>query len=325
LQPGAYTYSLNMNIERDAALDPIEDFVVNRRPGHCQYFSSALVMMLRSQGIPARVVVGYRGFEYNEVGGFYLVRQRHAHAWVEAYLPEESVPLFETTAGPITAHGAWVRLDPTPSSDSPDGALARSWMGLARDWMDNLEIKWSDYVVDPNLARQRGNSWREWLGWEDRVARLQNFSWRKLAAWFGIHFPDGARGLWFDWRASLSAMGFTVLLLSGLRLGKWIWKRWGWQQAFLWRRLNRRAPTVPFYLRLEKILTRVGYERRPEQTPREYAAHCALLVDDSARREILAVVDSFYRIRFGEIKLTASETHHIEQSLTNLEKRLLDA
>ena len=77
LKPGAYNYTLDFTrVRRQRRLDPIEDFVANHRSGHCEYFASALVMMLRSQHIPARMVVGFRGGEYNALGDYYQVLQR---------------------------------------------------------------------------------------------------------------------------------------------------------------------------------------------------------------------------------------------------------
>ena len=91
--PGRYTYSLNqLGVTRNPAVDPVEDFVANHRTGHCEYFASALVLMLRSRGIPARMVVGYRAAEYNSLGNFYQVREKDAHAWAEAFLEFDQVP-----------------------------------------------------------------------------------------------------------------------------------------------------------------------------------------------------------------------------------------
>ena len=81
-----YGYTLDF-VGRGAA-DPIEEFLFTYRSGHCEYFASAMVLLLRSQGIPARFVAGSLGGEYNPLTGYYIVRQSNAHAWVEAYLPD---------------------------------------------------------------------------------------------------------------------------------------------------------------------------------------------------------------------------------------------
>lgn len=78
--------------------DPIEDFLLNNRVGHCQYFAAAMVVLLRLNGIPSRVVNGFTSGEYNEYGDYWTVRMKHAHAWVQVY----------------AGNGLWVTEDPTP-------------------------------------------------------------------------------------------------------------------------------------------------------------------------------------------------------------------
>ena len=114
-----YKYTLDFStVPRDPdAEDPIVDFLTNHRSGHCEYFASALTMMLRSQGIPARMVVGYKVERYNEVGEYYQVYQSDAHAWVEAYLETNEIPEYALDSPNMMTNGAWLRLDPTPAAD----------------------------------------------------------------------------------------------------------------------------------------------------------------------------------------------------------------
>ena len=86
---------------RASGPDPLADFLFNVRAGHCEYFSTAMVVMLRTQGIAARVVNGFLPGEYNEAAGAYTVRQSDAHSWVEVYFPETN---------------SWVTFDPTPAA-----------------------------------------------------------------------------------------------------------------------------------------------------------------------------------------------------------------
>lgn len=97
---GRFEYSLA--VARDPKLDPVVDFVTVHHAGHCEYFASAMVLMARTQGIPARVVGGYRAAEVNPLTGRTVVRDRNAHAWVEAWVD-----------------GAWRSWDPTPASGRP--------------------------------------------------------------------------------------------------------------------------------------------------------------------------------------------------------------
>lgn len=322
--PGNYTYSLNLNIERDPELDPIEDFVVNHHTGHCQYFASALVMMLRSQGIPARMVVGYRGNEYNKLGSYYMVRQRNAHAWVEMHLRQDQISADEVVGGTVGKGGAWLRLDPTPSSDDP--TQSGDWTGAARDWLDYLDTVWGDYVVSLSQKRQEEALYGAFNG--DDSPTAAGFSWatwqesfRTLASWFGVHISGKEGGkIGFDWRAALTAMVLSTLVLLLARVVRWVWPRIDWSHLAFWRPERGRRSPVAFYNRLEDLLARRGRSRRPAETPQEYVDHAvrelSLLHGDALR----SLVAAFYRVRFGGDALDNTEAQAIEKALTDLER-----
>src|SRR5699024_1231471 len=78
--------------------EPVEDFLFNTQRGHCEYFASSAVLMLRSIGVPARMVNGFLGGTWNDVGDYLTVRQGDAHAWVEVFVPKLG----------------WIPFDPTP-------------------------------------------------------------------------------------------------------------------------------------------------------------------------------------------------------------------
>jgi transglutaminase-like putative cysteine protease len=129
-----FTYSLSSTRER--GLDPILDFLYVHRVGHCEYFASAMALMARTLGIPTRVVTGYRVAERNPYLGHYVVRERNAHAWIEAWLPERG----------------WVTYDPTPMAELPQDApsdesgasaiveLFAAGAGRVEDWLAERTI-----------------------------------------------------------------------------------------------------------------------------------------------------------------------------------------
>lgn len=130
-----YTYSLDTPPGEG---HPLEVFIGQTKTGYCEYFASAMALMLRSQGVPARLVAGYLGGDYNSTGSYYLVRQLSAHTWVEAY---------------IDGRG-WLRLDPTPPDQGPasPGAVdPPSGAYLAVDW---VRLKWQSLVLGYDLERQ---------------------------------------------------------------------------------------------------------------------------------------------------------------------------
>ena len=164
-----FAYTLDLGNSRDEK-EALADFLYRRHAGHCEYFATATALLLRVAGVPARYVVGYSVQEPDSDGKTYRVRQRHAHAWIEAYV-----------------NGAWQTLDNTPSRWAEEEAKADPWWqamtDLWSDWaihfkvwqwerakQDNKEaIPWWGWLVIPLSA---------WLGWRlyqsrKRVASLQ--------------------------------------------------------------------------------------------------------------------------------------------------------
>ncbi len=133
-------------IVRQRDLDPVEDFFANYKQGHCELYASALCLMLRSLEIPARVVVGYRTAKFNDVAGHYLVQEKHAHSWVEAYLRPNDCNEELVSKGLASGEsGAWLRLDPTPAAsilddDSDLFDQANNALGFAQSL-------WDEYVM----------------------------------------------------------------------------------------------------------------------------------------------------------------------------------
>ncbi|HEY5091174.1 MAG TPA: DUF3488 and transglutaminase-like domain-containing protein, partial [Polyangia bacterium] len=126
--------------KRPDGVDPVEDFLFDQRAGHCEFFASAAVLMLRAAGVPARYVTGFRGGEWNPLGGYIAVRDERAHAWAEAWV----------------AGQGWVRVDATP----PATGIARA--GRFAETSDALDFFWSRWVVGYDLGRQRDLAHRAW-------------------------------------------------------------------------------------------------------------------------------------------------------------------
>ena len=121
-------YRYNLDVPSLQSAHPLEDFLLTRKTGYCEHYATAMVVMLRTAGIPARLVTGFLATEWNEFGGYYTVRQRDAHAWVEVYFPQSG----------------WITMDPTPPS--PDAAAA-SWWQSANSAMDSIRLKWDRLFV----------------------------------------------------------------------------------------------------------------------------------------------------------------------------------
>ncbi len=140
---GQFSYSLHM-APVDPKLDPVVDFLVNRKEGHCEYFASALALLLRSIDIPARVVNGFKGGDWNDLTQTMNVRQKHAHSWVEAYVGSEP------DRRPI-----WITLDPTPSNERAASiAHVGGIAGNFRPLTDLIRHIWVFYIVGYDRDRQ---------------------------------------------------------------------------------------------------------------------------------------------------------------------------
>ncbi|HVY54670.1 MAG TPA: transglutaminase domain-containing protein, partial [Thermodesulfobacteriota bacterium] len=122
-------YSYTRTLERGSSDYPLEEFLFNVKKGHCEYFATAMVILLREAGVPSRIVNGFVGGTPNEHGNFYLIRESDAHSWVEVYFPE---------------HG-WVSFDPTPEAgDAPSVGI----LAVAASYIDYFRFRWNRYVID---------------------------------------------------------------------------------------------------------------------------------------------------------------------------------
>src|SRR5262249_20362469 len=113
------------------AADPLSGFLFDFRAGHCEYFATALAILLRAVGVPSREVNGFYGGEWNDFGNYLAVRQMDAHAWVEAWFP---------------GHG-WVTLDPTPGAAARGELRSGSWLHKLQQMIDTVELAWHKHMV----------------------------------------------------------------------------------------------------------------------------------------------------------------------------------
>lgn len=328
-----FGYSLTQSRD-DTTLDPIVDFVMNTREGHCEYFASAMALMLRSIGIPARMVIGYKTSEWNPIGGYYVVRQLHAHAWAEAYLAPGEIPnSLVFRGGPGQA--AWLRLDPTPQYSGVE-AIAGSdsrWQVL-RQFGDYLDFLWSHYVLGMDARRQQEHVYTPLVQGISRILQWVQDpqAWKKLGqrglALMGIGPNGWVAGEWFYWRAGLMAMVLSAVVYGIYRL---------LQRPVTWLFGRIRAKydhvdehgiqPIEFYRKLENTLRRHEIRREPNQTQQEFARLVGTqLADDSATRAVAGVpgqvAGAFYRVRFGQATLDRAEADAVEHALLLLENAL---
>lgn len=134
-----YSYSLTVTPPEESSQEPLEWFLLNRPPAHCEYFASGSALLLRMAGVPCRYVVGFVVAEQNRYSGEWIARNEDAHAWVEAY--DES--------------RGWVTVDATPSAGIPDSTKPSAWTQLyeyLRDEFQRLRVDWQQGGLDSVAA-----------------------------------------------------------------------------------------------------------------------------------------------------------------------------
>src|SRR5208283_5100050 len=136
LRGGEYKYSLQ---HLPVSSRPLDDFLFKNKYGNCEYFASAMALMLRSVGIPSRLIGGYKGGFYNKLGNYYIIPQSNAHVWVEAYIEK----------------AGWVRIDPTPASMERFTSIAQgALIAKIRLFLDTINYYWNALVINYDFQKQ---------------------------------------------------------------------------------------------------------------------------------------------------------------------------
>ncbi len=295
-----FTYTLEL--DADPNVEPIEYFLFTRKKGHCEYFASAMVVMLRSVDIPARMVTGFKGGPWNDIGEWYLVRQSDAHAWVEAWIAGEG----------------WVSFDPTPPGARTRALGAHVFTWFAR-WKDYLYNRWMLNVFQYD-RQQQTEVYR-------RAGRL-TARLRRLVTDFGVwlnglgrRFRDAI----FDPVFLTSAFGIITLvvtLIASAILGIVIYLagRWGLRALILRRRRGRHSSlgSAWFYVEMLKMLRRQGLRRRPETTPNEFARLAVERLGPESVAPVTSITDVFCRIRYGGRTLSDPDHRGLREQLDQL-------
>jgi protein-glutamine gamma-glutamyltransferase len=285
LTSGELGYTRRMRDPGDRT--PLSAFLFVHREGHCEYFATAMAIMLRAEGIPARNVTGFLGGRWNAFGGYYAVRSADAHAWVEAYLPGEG----------------WVTFDPTP----PSGELAvLGVLDRLGEIYEAISAAWEERVVSWDLSSQRG-MFREMFRW---MRRLRPSAPRSEAPTSTTEAEDDADTEGGDVGVPLAIV--AVALLGGLL----VW---------LVRGRRREVLDGPRLLLadLDRALARRGRSRPASRTPLEHAR--ALEQERfEQHREARALIDAYLGARFGGKSLAVDELAALRRRARALGARAAD-
>lgn len=276
---------------------PIEDFLFRFKSGHCEYFATATVLMLRSQGIPARLVTGYLGADRNRFEGSYVVRQSNAHAWVEAWFPD----------------GGWAIFDPTPADGRPAVTESGIFSILTETW-EFLVFRWDRYVVSYSFLDQVrlfydlrqwwGDFWRSLSEPEPDAAPRTAQRPSEGAAPVEEVAPESRRPTWLLPGAGLALAAIVVAL--GLFL----------------RRHPPGLSAAEAYRRLRSLLGREGLPAELPSTPPLALRFHARARFPEAAGPLSLIVDTYLVESFGGAPPARTERLRLVQALREVREAL---
>lgn len=165
--PFSYSLSAPKGYENGQKL---EDFLLKTHTGYCELYASGLALLLRLNRIPARVVVGYKGAEYNPVGDYWLVRQSMAHAWTEAWLEQKGWVRMDATPARLTGNQT---VEGQASAESARFASTMTQYQRAWDW---LQWQWQNLIIDLTPAKQR----EIWLKTGKNIGRIMSWNFMQV-------------------------------------------------------------------------------------------------------------------------------------------------
>ena len=276
-----YQYSLKMT--QKEGVSPLEYFLFESRKGHCEYFSTALVLMLRAVGIPARLVTGFAGGEWNETGGYYIVRERDAHSWAEGYFEDQG----------------WVAFDPTPPARF---VAVDDWRSSAIfRYLDYAQLAWDRYII--NYSRKDQADALHALAYKEFEMEL-----RVKSVWAQVKREIRR------WMADVSLSPFWIIGFSGfwifviMKGGKY------WARRIREKKYATRRGSVYFYEKFLGGMEKKGAVKALTETAEEFAHRVESEFPDQG--DVAQAITGFYqKVRFGEKELREEEKAKLSEIL----------
>ena len=312
---GEYRYTLDQSI-KDPNIDPIEDFLFNRKEGHCEYFATALALMLRAEKIPARLVSGYKGGIVRPERKEWLeVQQRFAHVWVEAWVDKTGWTTFDAT--PVDARSLSVA-GMSAKKTSIWSEMQTAFAGL-----------WSENILNMSLDRQEQSIYKPVRKFAfDLMVFLSQLFTSPESAFRTLFELLTNRNYWLS-PGGIVFLLALLLMVSGVAWGgRWLFK-WinRWLDKHGGRRIRKQHRIVEFYERFIGMMKSHGLKRAPNQTQREFAEMVASKyssdLEFAGEKDIPDQISRlFYKVRFGETELTVHEENEIQLLLAKLDRAL---
>lgn len=276
-----YRYTLDVGMEQSD--DPLDDFLFTRKTGYCEHYATAMVILLRSLGIPARLVTGFLASEWNNFGHYYAVRQQDAHAWVEVWFPRSG----------------WITFDPTPGVVTESAPPFFKQVGSI---VDSIRLKWDRFVIHysfydqmavANGLKRQGETARDsvsegvvslkkWIGsarsWAQKVTD-------QLA--IGVALSTGAFILWVRMRSRRNVAS------------------------------SQKPSVVQMYEQMLQILRAQGFEKPSTFTAHEFCLYITRKYP-LAGPIVQTLTELYYRSRFGHEPFSPHDLQHAEDLFAEL-------
>jgi protein-glutamine gamma-glutamyltransferase len=281
-----YRYDLGSPSGR--AKQPLDDFLFESKRGHCEFYSTAMAVLLRAVGVPTRNVTGFIGGSYNRFGHFYAVRQGDAHSWVEVYVDDQG----------------WKTFDPTPPGDAaPRSEIDSVWAHL-RDFLEATSQRWERHVVGYDLNQQ--------------VSLLQVLTSRRGGSMLSRKWSRPRYGV---------LVGILVAAGGGLALYVYL-RRQKRQRTSAEQKGDPRSPSAllatELYERLDAAMSHKGIPRAPGVPPLRHAEALNALGHPLAD-EILDLTDVYLRARFGGEVISTDVRREFEERVRGIRSAILPA
>jgi protein-glutamine gamma-glutamyltransferase len=268
-------YGYTLQLPRTVVKDPLANFLFERKQGHCEYFASSMAVMLRTLGIPSRVVNGFRSDEFNDLTGNYVVRAKDAHAWVEAYFP---------------GYG-WQTFDPTPAGGS---GVPEGW-GRVALYVDAAASFWREWVISYDSSHQYvlgQAAIGETRGLWERARLWAHLRYDAMMAWAkrSQERVEDSPQRWVLIGAGIAFL-FVVLANAG-RVLRMI-------QQWRLRTHPERSPeqaAAMWYERMARSVAGRGVRKSSAQTPQEFVA---VIADEPLKASVRQFTQAYESARFG--------------------------
>jgi len=288
-----YTLQLPHSLHRD----PLANFLFERKQGHCEYFASSMAIMLRTLGIPSRVVNGFRTGEFNDVTSQYLVRASNAHSWVEAFFP---------------GYG-WITFDPTPA------APLQTHTGWRRSilYMDAMASFWREWVINYDVSHQHVLGQQATRSTLDALRHAQEWGRREYQSLLNAarHSQQTIADAPMKW--SVTAVCVSLLLIFAANTRR-LWRTVSrWRLAARPEKSPRAAATI-WYERMLRVLAKRGLRKSPVQTPVEFAQS---IRDEVIRQPIARLTEHYERARFSGSSEDAAQLPELFEEVEALARR----